>query len=255
MTGKAIVSLVNGQHIRWDIVNQADRAAGLNVVRREPFFPSEWPGYVVKRNQHGTSFTNTATQLQHGKMSSILLCFSFAPADPNAVAMLAQDAKDFEVTPTNAELRRDKSVIKFDWECPHCGKFFRTQRGWKTHIDMIHTKKLMGSNWKPDAPKVMECPNCDRKFASKNAVWQHVVSRHTVLPRSELDVLCEKNGDLRLGGTTLQENSQDESASNNVSSRAVDQYIPCDVCGQAVQNQEYGMQLHLETLKRMSLLF
>lgn len=50
-SGKVCISLVKGQHLRWDLVNQAAKSSCLNVTAMIPFLETDWPGYTAKRNK------------------------------------------------------------------------------------------------------------------------------------------------------------------------------------------------------------
>jgi len=236
-TGTVCISLVKGQHLRWDLVQQAQRS-GLNPTHMSSFDEDNWPGYEVKRNKHGRSFKNTATKIQHAsEMASLLFRFSTSPASPSILSILSLEKA--APTPTNASLRKSLQNATMPTPstpahnmCPHCTRVLTTERGLKNHIHTVHVLKKFGDDWRHGGPLIHCCPNCPKKFKSKSDAWQHTVNRHSTLDPSELP--------------SITRSSPSKDSENRDSEY---DYIPCSTCGQAVEKGKGGLELHLETLK------
>ncbi|TPX67711.1 hypothetical protein SpCBS45565_g03595 [Spizellomyces sp. 'palustris'] len=131
---------------------------------------------------------------------------------------------------------RLRASIPSDLVCPHCGKQLATARGWTQHVHMVHTLQKFGTDWKPDRIKHLSCPHpsCSKSFADSESLWQHEINKHTTVTSDELPTAVDQ---LKGSGPSSDCAGDDYD------------YIPCDVCGQAVVKRDWGMKLHLETLK------
>ncbi len=99
----------------------------------------------------------------------------------------------------------------------------------RNHIHTVHELKLYSKAKEP-----MACPHCPREFYAKYDLWQHVTNRHTTLSATELESAKKINPALEV--------RSDETCEEY-------QYVPCPICGQAVLDSAFGMDLHYETLK------
>ncbi|KAI9003136.1 hypothetical protein BC832DRAFT_593219 [Gaertneriomyces semiglobifer] len=276
------VSLVEGQETRWDIVAQGARA-NLGLKQIALFDETLWPGYVVKRNKHGGSFKNMHTKKHtQSDMKSHLFRFGFGQAlidwtglesaaiDRNILASKSKlipehgggrdvDSHDIgetlgeavqkiqrtlDSTPcspntvkpmkSNRKSRR-LAAIPADLVCPHCSKQLTSARGWTQHVHMVHTLQQFGEGWVPDRARTIRCTfaDCEKTFADEGGRWQHEINKHSSLEPGELPAATEQ-----LAGNGSHSADGDDY-----------DYVPCDVCGQAVVKRDWGMTLHLETLK------
>ncbi|KAJ3148059.1 hypothetical protein HDU89_004904 [Geranomyces variabilis] len=279
------VSLVEGQETRWDCVAQAARS-DLGLSQIALFDETLWPGYVVKRNKHGGSFKNLHTKKHTGsEMKSHLLRFAFGlakvewkglSATPIDQALTAngghsstqtsklgvvtvgdsvvkagahsqQLAVEMDVKPcspaaknpsrANAKMKRMAAVPK-DLKCPHCNKHLDSARGYTQHVHMVHTLLKFGADWTPVRDRTLQCTRegCEKIFADEQDRWQHDINKHTTVTSAELPSAVDQLSGSGAGGERV-------AAADDYD------YVPCDVCGQAVVKRDWGMQLHLETLK------
>ncbi|KAJ3317819.1 hypothetical protein HDU76_001041 [Blyttiomyces sp. JEL0837] len=292
-TSAAVISLVQGQETRWDIIPQASRSNLILDSHDSPFKfeESDWKGYVVKRNKHGRSFKNEHTKRVHGEMKSRGYRFVFGKGgfvdfddkmevlkdeiDEREDAMVNETAEKLKgllvnedkaatsatvnatSTPTPPQqpytphppptnkLELKKFPVPPDFKCPYCQKTMTGLRSYKQHVLQIHIQKSEGEDWIPDRPKIFNCdhpmtPPCDKSFKSEYDLWQHKISKHSVLEDGEIKSLDLGISGVGVGG----ENSQVEPEGTEDYD-----YIPCYICGQAVARQSWGMMIHLETLK------
>ncbi|KAJ3044593.1 hypothetical protein HDV00_001519 [Rhizophlyctis rosea] len=137
--------------------------------------------------------------------------------------------------PTKQPSTKTRIPVPADLTCPHCQKVFTTPRGYRQHVHMVHTLQQFGPTWTPNRPKTLPCliPSCPKHFASEPDRWQHRINKHTTVGEDELPISSS-------GGT--------EFLGRDTEGKEYD-YYPCEVCGQAVVRREWGMELHLETLK------
>eukprot|EP00123_Amoebidium_parasiticum_P008505 comp18854_c1_seq1/m.20892 comp18854_c1_seq1/g.20892 ORF comp18854_c1_seq1/g.20892 comp18854_c1_seq1/m.20892 type:complete len:467 (-) comp18854_c1_seq1:378-1778(-) len=218
--GAVIVSLVDGQEERWNLIGQAARA-GLRLAEMRGFDSLDYPGYEAKRNKTGESFKNIATQKHMGNsMSSHTYRFTVAGSGESANVDLQT-----LYMPVNSWVQK-KPPPKFDFHCTHCGKGFTTKRGVQIHTRQVHELKKYGEDWKPEMPRTIPCPKCqDELFADDTALWQHTVARHSgddvMKPQKPITDALKPDED---GG------------------------VLCNVCGQRFPEQ-WGMAGHLESLK------
>lgn len=220
---RMVLSLVQGQELRWNLI-QEGKKAGFECVSMEIVDESLWPGWVVKRNKTGKSFKNIPTKRHVGtRMQSHF--FKFAKRDPNGnecVSLEAvEDALDAIVT------KPVEQPLQHSWmkACPECSKVLYSPRAYKQHVHMVHVLQKFGSGWSPNPQKNLVCAHCDRCFATVEDRWQHTVNKHSIVGQVE-------QGNLKQGRVDLD-----------------DAYVACEICGQAVVDQDWGMSLHLESLK------
>ena len=105
-------------------------------------------------------------------------------------------------------------------------------RGLNNHIHTVHELKLYGNDWNQEQ---YPCELCNKSCRSKYDLFQHVVNKHTEIKNNELE--SQKSSTKSI---TEEHITADGSSYN---------YVPCTICGQAVDKQAWGMMLHLETLK------
>ncbi|KAJ3210486.1 hypothetical protein HDU67_005251 [Dinochytrium kinnereticum] len=276
--GCVVVSLVRGQETRWNLVQEASRSE-LGLTADAPFLFEEgdWDGYVVKRNKHGRSFKNEQTRKHVGTdMRSHGFRFRFGQA---AVAVLEPQSAQDKISetlaatltttnsspsvpqpssiavaagakkPGNAITAKDlkRGPIPPDMKCQHCGRQLTSPRAYRQHVHQIHVLKQLGEDWKPDRPASLPCDveGCAKSFTSEDARWQHRVNKHSTVSMGELPPVGArgghddgKEGPLSGGVVVGEEEGGDDY-----------DYVPCDVCGQAVARRTWGMMIHLETLK------
>jgi len=215
--GMILLSLVKGQETRWNLREIALKA-GFHLCRIQEFHETDWPGYIVKRNKCGKSFKNIKT-LKHtqSKMKSFMYHFSMQqPKAPILTNRLNQQQEEQE----NLPLEKDK------WTCPHCSKVLTSDRAFKQHVHMVHVLKQFGENWKPNQEKTIECLECSKLFVNEKDKWQHDVNKHY---------------------KSLMNQEKEESI--DALEKDEWEYIACEICGQAIVNEAWGKQAHLDQLK------
>ena len=226
---KVILSLVKGQEERWNLMEEASKK-GLLLSHFLPMRESDWPGYVCKRNMHGKSFKNNPT-LKHTQSLMMSHFFIFS-SHSEQVDFIKQEnpLQEIQIKLHENQNENEKSrnlISKESHVCPHCDKVLLSKRAYKQHVHMVHELKQFGENWTPNRPKNISCSLCtDRWFATQQDLWQHETNIHTEIHELE-NVNVNSSYDLDCH----------------------DEYIPCLICGQAVVNKDFGMQLHLESLK------
>ncbi|KAI8801919.1 hypothetical protein BJ742DRAFT_834958 [Cladochytrium replicatum] len=269
------ISVVHGQAERWDLVREAARA-NLRLESRTPFQEELFPGYVCKRNKTGHSFKNAATK-RHTKseMPSWLFRFVWDESDgsnhgdaaveaengsshndvaspqPNPPVDTAESISQPSPSPSVASLsikppqlpqqRRNRTKLpdaKGDFPCEHCGKRLTSVRAHTQHVHTVHKLQLYGPTWRPDAPRSLQCshPGCARTFKTEADKHQHEVNRHSVVEDSEVPDVARDVA--RIVGEEEDAGGEEEYG-----------YVPCGVCGQSVVKRDWGMLLHLESLK------
>lgn len=254
------VSLLEGQDDRWGITAQASKGGKLGLLERRPFDEGEYPGYEPKRNKTGQSFKNEKTKKHTGSvMKSSSWCFvpeseggaKEAPED-EAVEQAVTEPAAAEASSTTASLpsnQRFKPVSAAEahkpFQCPHCPRSYASERGRKSHIHMIHELQLEGAEWQAQPELKHECVDCGRKYGAEKYLRMHRINKHDKISKGELVALfgqeADENEDL----------STSEAARRNEAEKADAgyDYVPCPVCGLAVVDADWGMQLHLENLK------
>ncbi|KAI9209102.1 uncharacterized protein BJ171DRAFT_488544 [Polychytrium aggregatum] len=234
--GQVCVSLVQGQEVRWDLVAQAARS-NLGLFSFDPFDERHWPGYLCKRNNTGQTFKNLKTQRRmDSEMKSHVFRFGFGPSRVTAPSHSITPAAAPLPTevPVTATLLPDEIIASpaapaSKVVCRDCGRPFNSERGLSTHQHMVHSLKLYGNDWNDVEANQHSCPVCSKSFRKASDLWQHRVNKHTTVDSQELPNV----------------------PSNNLTQEAEDEYdyYPCTTCGQAVVRRDWGMMLHLETLK------
>ena len=252
------LSLVQGQETRWSVFKQAKKIH-LNLQSFELFNELEWHGYVVKRNKHGGSFKNLHTK-RHVRtvMKSCVYSFTLQPSpeeykefDQIHVALATLFGYEFDSlyheketpstllsdltpakSPHNPCKKSKRHSPPADLKCVYCLKQMANPRSYHQHVHTVHELKKFGSDWTPNRAKTLSCLQCEKKFADKEALEQHQINKHTSISPAELPDVFD---DRQLGSTEYSANDYE--------------YIPCGVCGQSCIAQDWGMELHLESLK------
>ncbi|KAJ1566858.1 hypothetical protein HK405_008135 [Cladochytrium tenue] len=182
-----VVSLVRGQEVRWDLVGQAQRSGLALADDGSPFAfdDDDWPGYVAKRNKHGKSFKNAATQRRHqSSMASRAFRFvraegaataaagSALPGLEDLAAILAADdppggEPSMPVQPGRTKVSGPESKAAQDSTVPAAssGAFQAVPR----------SKKELRSL---PIPADFSCPYCCKPLGSSRAYLQHVLQVH-----------------------------------------------------------------------------
>lgn len=253
------LSLVQGQETRWNVFNQAERCH-LHLDSFQVFNEQRWPGYVVKRNKHGGSFKNIHTKRHvRTEMKSGLYTFNRKPQKftHQEIKSLLQETFGNEydqifsfkqldkvlsdLTPPKKsnnickEMRKQKlASVPVDFTCKHCGKQLSNSRGYLQHVHTVHVLEKFGKDWSPNRPKCLDCPfdGCSKQFTDKEALFQHTTNKHTSISVGEE---LPDSHDAKHGKSVAENNDYD--------------YYPCPVCGQSCIKQDWGMLLHLESLK------
>ncbi|KAJ3369032.1 hypothetical protein HDU91_000143 [Kappamyces sp. JEL0680] len=252
-TGTVRLSLVQGQETRWNVFTQAGRS-GLHLQEIVLFDELLWPGYVVKRNKHGGSFKNLHTK-RHVRTIMNSCVYSFTRQTPKftpqeAAAVLEElfgreftttfDMKQLDVvladlTPAKCkkvpEKRSKRPPPPSDLKCTYCHKQMANPRAWHQHVHTVHELQKFGQDWTPDRPKTLTCPDCPKRFADQEALFQHKTNKHTSINPADLP----SSIDAQKGLSATQTGDYE--------------YVPCPVCGQSCIRQDWGMELHLESLK------
>jgi hypothetical protein len=274
-TGKVIISLVQGQETRWDVVDQSKRI-GFSLASVDPFVEDHFPGYICKRNKTGQSFKNQATRSHmRSEMPSFIYRFQLGTVAVELPGITVEDPTE-ELTETfqqqlslqdqtkaprrvvtyspallkeHRSLKRSKNSKKQHannpnalksndtlYACPMCSKQLPSLRAASQHYHMIHVLKQA-----EESSIILQCTQCEsRAFRRQADLDQHCISQHSVLSNEEVDQL-QQITNKAAPSVSLPETSTSDS-----------KYFPCDVCGQAVlltPGSNTGLLLHLETLK------
>ncbi|KAJ3121415.1 hypothetical protein HK098_003676 [Nowakowskiella sp. JEL0407] len=258
IAGRVILSLVSGQAERWSVFEQS-RRSGLVVTERSRFQEELFVGYECKRNKTGQTFKNLNTKKWFGEMQSELLRFervgegdelsaeleklklnlgntelaahgSAQVVEEKSEKVISGMSKTLEVQIRKNRVKRPNVVGNF--QCPHCEKKLTSTRSYTQHIHMVHELGLFNDKGE------FICNQCAKKFSRQSDLEQHFISKHEKI---DTDSLVSGNRP-EIGGKILD--------FDNVESLGDDyEYYPCPDCGQSVIKQDWGMELHLETLK------
>lgn len=228
-TGSVCISLVKGQHLRWDIVDQA-LSQNFAPVSVEPFLEKDWPGYEVKRNQHGKSFKSATTRLNHSSdMSSLAFRFQYNASERQEAKQhinnnQIEKSQTSDSTPRRRVDKTDSEKLaalpieveekKKLYPCPTCSRSLLSERGLKNHIHMTHVLKKFGEDWQNNPEKKEQCSKCPKKFRYKADLDDHTISKHTSIDKDELPDLKK----LMIDNDLEKIDEQGD-------------YIPCLVCG------------------------
>ncbi|KAJ3020257.1 hypothetical protein HKX48_001083 [Thoreauomyces humboldtii] len=283
------VSLVQGQETRWDIVAQAQRSnLGLSQVARfdETLWPgyqvkrnkhggsfknlhtrkhtgSEMNSHLFRfaRGEPRVSWEGMAATPIDRTLGEVVLANPLSVPtniirkgdriakenrDPQPGPLVMATATSWSpaaIKPSRSSAKsRRLAAVPADLVCPHCLKQLDSSRGYTQHVHMVHTLQKFGESWTPSRPLSFACsdPTCTRKFASETDAWQHAINRHSTVTASELPGAVDQLTDPSSGEANLDGGDQGGTDYD---------YVPCTTCGQAVVRREWGMRLHLETLK------
>eukprot|EP00039_Didymoeca_costata_P016129 m.284047 g.284047 ORF g.284047 m.284047 type:complete len:370 (+) comp16339_c3_seq12:1403-2512(+) len=233
-SGHVSVTLVEGQEERWDLVAQAKRPGiGLHSLKRRPFVDNIFPGYICKRNKNSQSFKNTKTKLHvQGQMNSYVYFFQKEEPEQNMnvgdVVVNTTETSDLQGSSTPKVEKVEPSA---QYECRSCARKFLTMRGLQTHTRQVHELKKYGTDWTPDRDEKLECKYCHRTYRDQQALWQHTVSKH---------------GTYEISGPSAGPLEEELERLRKLDINP--EFIPCDICGQAVPKVWHENQ-HLEMLK------
>lgn len=253
--GHVVLSLVEGQEKRWELIGQAARN-GLEVVASEPFAACDFPGYECKRNTTGKSFKNlhsqrhVATKMRswtyhlgrkdrpdaiHVPTSS-MLCEAVASAGrPVQMPLGGDDADPTSYRPAGQGL-----------VCGDCGKSFSCAQGLRTHKRQVHELKVYGDVWTPSAtssPSLETCPDCSRTFRDAQALWQHTLAQHRRGGKKTKGPHGARGPSLLFSGSDAPIGYAGEDEGGHGYG-----FVPCEVCGMAVPKGT-PMEAHLEALR------
>jgi hypothetical protein len=232
--GRIVLSVVQGQETRWQVVEAAEKF-GLSLLSLELFDEGEYPGYVVKRNQHGASFKNSKTKRHVGTMmKSFVFEFGFGKGIEATEDILKElyEGRPFpSVQSVQAFPRKNRKTAKpvppSDLRCIVCEKQLMSAWGYIQHFHMVHELEKYGKDWKPIRPPALECQSCGRKFVDQESLWQHETSKHIEIDLKPVNDLSCDFKDLEL------DDHYD--------------FVACDVCGQScIRNR---IDLHLDSFK------
>jgi hypothetical protein len=149
--GAVLVTLVQGQETRWEVVTQAGRpGTGLKLVTCEQFLDGDYPGFICKRNKNGESFKNAKSRKHVGtSMESYTYTFlraaSAAELPPVVLPAALTSSSggdsgggaDGSATPSPAA----GATKEKEFKCNQCSKSFQKLRGLQTHVRQVHELK------------------------------------------------------------------------------------------------------------------
>lgn len=245
--GKIIVSLLEGQDERWGITEQCVKGTRSNfgLEERKKFEEGEFPGYEPKRNKTGQSFKNEKTKKHTGSvMRSWSWCFAKGVRVDGATEEKPNESEQQQamqhldspaLTTQRFKPPQPQPTTPKPFQCPQCPRSYSSLRAQQSHTYQIHVLQVFGADWQPSPELKHECPDCGRKYGAESYLRQHRVNKHDKLTPGELVALF---GD-----------EQDSDRNKQEKDDAGYDYVPCQVCGLAVVEQSWGMQLHLENLK------
>jgi hypothetical protein len=242
-TGIVHVTLVDGQDLKWEVIQQANRH-NLFLQSCQLFDESRFDGYIPKRNKTPKSFKNRHTKQHHlSEMHSYTWTFGFGGH--------------------NVGFDKVNNMFVPQFECPICGKTIASERGVKQHVHMVHHLKKFG-DWEQRLATSLKCDSCTKVFVDREALSQHKTSKHSntgaFLPMDQ--VMQEKDIKMRLDERTFADNLTDLLAksriSNNESSESIQvgyestqkatyDYEACNHCGQSYPKGR--MDKHMKTFE------
>eukprot|EP00929_Paragymnodinium_shiwhaense_P048982 TRINITY_DN24727_c0_g1_i1.p1 TRINITY_DN24727_c0_g1~~TRINITY_DN24727_c0_g1_i1.p1 ORF type:complete len:645 (-),score=122.53 TRINITY_DN24727_c0_g1_i1:191-2047(-) len=266
--GRIVLSLVEGQEKRWELVSQAARQ-GFVLVAIAPFRAFDWPGYECKRNTTGKSFKNLPSQRQQAGLMRSWTYHLARAADSPLLEALPPDApqvlapeESFKRTVPAAGHGKEKALAcnvpdadpttyrpAARFACHICTKEFSCKQGLKTHVRQVHELQKYGNSWQQsEASK--ECTECGKSFKDEGALQQHLLAVHS---GGDVSKVRGARGPSTLGfGSTLDDLKQGEAGRSPLDAVHEDDegygYTPCPVCGMAVPKGT-AMADHLEALK------
>ncbi|KAJ3411019.1 hypothetical protein HDV05_002884 [Chytridiales sp. JEL 0842] len=279
-SGYVMITLVQGQETRWDIVNQAKRSSLLLTIDAPfKFIEQDWPGYVVKRNKHGRSFKNEPTKRRHeSDMKSHGFRFRASQSVESTPALSSNEDASFEslqdLTPDQL-LEKLKSInISSASSSTSATTFTPTL---PTPAAPKNPRNVAKSRRLAQIPADLTCPHCSKVLTSPRAYTQHVHMVHTLQkfgadwkPDLEPSVPCGVSGcekvfvsddaawQHRVNRHSIVKPSEVQSCGVDLASGASTEeetgkgeydYYPCSTCGQAVPKTSWGFGMHLESLK------
>jgi DNA-directed RNA polymerase subunit RPC12/RpoP len=249
------VSLLGGQDARWEIVTQAAKGGKFGLLAQKSFVETEFPGYEPKRNKTGQSFKNEKTKKHTGSvMKSWSWCFAVGHKTEEAESeLIAEIETKLQLEPTqqpteasNAATPSPTTTPRFKppqpqiprpYTCPHCPRTFPSTRSQSSHIYQIHVLQTAGPTWQAEPELIYECEDCGRKYGAESYLKMHRINKHDKLTPGEIAAIFGTEDE---GGNEKNAAEKEDAGYD---------YVPCDTCGLAVVEREWGMRLHLENLK------
>lgn len=163
--GRVVLTLLEGQEKRWELLKQASRHGFSLLCDPVQFVAASFPGYESKRNSTGRSFKNLHTQRVSSAPSRSWTYHLGMQGESKSSFSAPKSAKGQDAEPTSLK-------------CDACGKTFSCAQGLKTHHRQVHELKKYG-NWKPEAEMKVNCQQCGRPFRDSEALRQHTVAAHS----------------------------------------------------------------------------
>lgn len=165
--GRVVLTLLEGQEKRWELLKQASRHGFSLLCDPVQFAAASFPGYESKRNSTGRSFKNLHTQ----RVSS-------APSRSWTYHLGMQGESKWSSLSRAPKSAKGQDAEPTSLKCDACGKTFSCAQGLKTHHRQVHELKKYG-DWKPEAETKVNCQQCGRPFRDSEALRQHTVAAHS----------------------------------------------------------------------------
>eukprot|EP00842_Homolaphlyctis_polyrhiza_P002589 jgi/Hompol1/3330/HPOL_006474-RA len=198
---------------------------------------------VATINTNNNSNNNAATSSISDAIKALDINDALPESDTDSIAPSIKSVSTLSnAKPSRKQLRQQQ--IPQDLVCPHCKKQLASARAYSQHVRMVHELLLFGSDWQPSRPKSIPCSHCNKSFVTAEDLWQHEINKHTSINPSDLPNTISTVHPTP--HTTSDSSSSDHP--QELLEKDYD-YVPCDVCGQAVVRRDWGMLLHLESLK------
>ena len=173
---KVLVSLIQGQFERWDVLNSANSnnfiLSSTRVISETDFI--DWKAV---RNTSGKSFKNNPTISRSSSRISTRFIFSLGEDLDSQISFIDSGF---------SRLGLDKE------KCQKCEKSFNSKRGLKQHDHMVHVLKKFGSDWSFKGPLKFKCDKCNRDFKAKIDLETHLKAIHLKLEEKVSGKNCPK---------------------------------------------------------------
>lgn len=260
--GRIVLSLVEGQEQRWDLVAQAARR-DLSVVAAVPFWASEFPGYECKRNTTGKSFKNLPSQrgvaaAMRSWTYHLGRTTEFSPMPEVAVMPILSQAEKLDASACSPCRDADPTScrpIVAGLACEACGKQFSCAQGLRTHKRQVHELCKYGDKWRPELSGRETCLECGRSFCDADALRQHMIARHRSADATRDQAakgLRGARGPSTLGfGKTADASKCTGADSDSPIETSEYGFVACEICGMAVP-RDVPMEAHLEALRPLT---